>query len=181
MDKTNFSYYTYEVGRYFPYEFDPEENKSKFKAYKPETNKLVWNVFIENFNGKRIEVCNLFEYCWPFLESLVKIKKQFGKDFNKFANEVRQALQHEYWSRSQHETIITSWPPYIDEEELDRLIKEREDRLAKGGVFYKEHVNTEVAYKIDVYTQVMMNWDRFIEYLWTNQKLITRKKLGLEK
>lgn len=180
MDKSEFSYYTYEVGRYEPYDFVSKEEKKAFKPYKPETGKLVWNIFIENFNGKRIEVCNLFEYCWPFLEDLIKIKKKYGKDFKKFAEEVRRALMHEYWARSQHETIITSWPPYIDGEELDRLIKEREERISKGMVFYREHVNTEVAYKIDVYTQIMMNWDRFIEYLFNNQRLITKKKLGLE-
>ena len=34
---------------------------------------------------------------------------------------------------------------------------------------------------MDVYTQVMMNWDRFIEYVWANKRLITKKKLGIEK
>jgi hypothetical protein len=26
----------------------------------------------------------------------------------------------------------------------------------------------------------MMNWDRFIEYVWNNKHLITPKKLGLK-
>ena len=78
-------------------------------------------------------------------------------------------------------SIITSWPPYIESEELDRLNKEKEEQLAKGRPYYRDAVNLNVEYKIDIYTQIMMNWDRFIDYIWNNKHLITRKKLGLDR
>lgn len=134
MSKKDFSYYTYEVGR---------EN------YKPETKKLVWNVFYCDFNSKDIKPINLFEYNWVFLEKgLLYAKKHYANDYNKFAEHIRRWLQHEYWSRCQYETCISG--------------------LSDGY------------YKIDVYTQVMLNWDRFIDYVWNNKRLITKKKLGLE-
>lgn len=170
MTTTNkdFSYYTFEVGRYTATTFDDKS----FVPYKPNKSKLIWNVFNEE-NGK-IKVINLFEYNWVFLwEGLLYAKKHYSEDFVKFAENVRSKLQHEYWSRAEYETIITSWPAYITKDELDRVKQE--------DVKYKAVVNLGVGYKLDVYTQVMMNWDRFIEYVWANKKLITKKKLGLQR
>ena len=177
--QTDWSYFEYDVGRYLPYEWDSEENKKNFKHYKPETKKLVWYVFNEE-NGDIVPI-NLFEYNWVFLkEGLLKAKKLYKDDFMKFANHVRNWLQHEYWSRSEYETIITSWPPYVDNNEIDRLNKERDESISNYGRFYREHVNLSTGFKIDIYTQVMLNWDRFIEYVWNNKHLITAKKLGIE-
>lgn len=181
----DWSYFTFEVGRYLPWgwEWDCPEKDKDFKPYKPNsvnttTKKLTWYVFNEE-NGKIIPV-DIFQYNWVFLVDLLNIKKKYKDDFVKFADATRSALQHQYWSRSEYETIITSWPPYVDEEELDRLNKERDDRLAKGWQFYRESVGLECAYKIDIYDQIMLNWDVFIKYLWDNKHLITAKKLGIE-
>lgn len=184
-ENKDWSYFTYEVGRYLPWGWEwnnPEKDKD-FKPYEPDSvnttkKKLSWYVFNEE-NGKIIPV-DIFQYNWVFLVDLVNIKKKYKDDFVKFADATRSALQHQYWSRSQYETIITSWPPYIDGEELDRLNKEREDRLSKGYAFYRESVGLEYAYKIDIYDQIMLNWDVFIKYLWDNKRLITPKKLGIE-
>lgn len=161
-----FEYYLFEIGNYVA----ETSNKKTFKPYKADTKKLIWNIFNEE-NGK-IEVINLFEYNWVFLwEGLLYAKKHYAEDFPRFADHVRNWLRHEYWSRSEYETIVTSWPAYITQEEIDRLNKE-EPRQRKP-------VNLEVGYKLDIYAQVMINWDRFIDYVWTNKKLITKKKLGL--
>lgn len=168
----------YEVGRYKPQYFD---DKDTFKPYQPETKKLTWYIINYDFNSRKIEAVNLFEYNWVFLKSLLEAKKKYKDSFIDFAEEVRSALQHEFWSRCEYETIITSWPPHIDSEELDRLNEERNKKLIEGYSVYRQNVNLDVSYKIDIYTQVMMNWDRFIEYVWNNKQLITAKKLGLEK
>ena len=106
-------------------------------------------------------------------------KKKYKDNFEEFANSIRDSLQYYYWSKCEYETIITSWPPYIENEELDRLNKEKAERIKESGKFYRTSVQLNVGHKIDIYTQVMMNWDRFIDYLWTNKHLITKKKLGL--
>lgn len=158
---------TYYKGRY----------DDEVKPYKEDKTKLVWNVFNEQ-NGEILPI-NIFEYNYKFLDDLFVAKQKYNDNFEKFAEEVRKSLQYCYWSKSEYETIITSWPPYIESDELDRLNREKETRLEKYGNFYKEAVELNVSYKIDIYTQIMMNWDRFIDYLWNNKHLLTKKKLGL--
>ena len=158
---------TYYKGRY----------DDEVKPYKEDKTTLVWNVFNEQ-DGEILPI-NIFEYNYKFLEDLLIAKQKYNDNFEKFAEEVRKSLQYCYWSRSEYETIITSWPPYIESEELDRLNKEKETHLEKYGNFYREVVELNVSYKIDIYTQIMMNWDRFIDYIWNNKHLLTKKKLGL--
>ena len=158
---------TYYKGRY----------DDEVKPYKEDKTTLVWNVFNEQ-DGEILPI-NIFEYNYKFLEDLLIAKQKYNDNFEKFAEEVRKSLQYCYWSRSEYETIITSWPPYIESEELDRLNKEKETHLEKYGNFYREVVELNVSHKIDIYTQIMMNWDRFIDYIWNNKHLLTKKKLGL--
>jgi hypothetical protein len=171
---TDIEFYT---GRYFPSSFASEEDKQNFKPYKEDKSRLKWNVF--NESSGEIKVINIFEYSYTFLKDLLEAKRKYKDNFEQFADKVRSSLQYCFWSKCEYETIITSWPPYIESEELDRINKEKADMLAKGRACYREAVNLNVAYKIDVYTQVMMNWDRFIDYIWNNKHLITKKKLGL--
>lgn len=173
---TDWSDIKFKKGRYLPSWGDDEK---AFKPYKEDKSKLVWNIF--NKENGQIVCINLFEYNWVFLrDGLLEAKKKYKDNFEAFADHIRRWLSHEYWSRSEYETVITSWPPDVKSEEIDRLVKERAERLEKYGNFYRESVNLEVGYKIDIYTQVMMNWDRFIEYVWNNKHLITPKKLGLK-
>lgn len=213
MEEKDFSYYTYHVGR---------------EDYKADTKNLVWNVFVEDINAKKIIPYNIFDHgCFyndlyrlnknlnreveqyrKLLESDVELRKKLKKlskeiklevqadpikvlekklkDFNKlddttkqelvFKERVRKDLSYYFWSKSEWEVIVTTWPPYVDSEEIDRLVKEREEHISKCGKFYQTDCNVNVGEKIDVYTQVMMNWDQFIDYLWNNRKLIKKRK-----
>jgi hypothetical protein len=170
---------TYSKGRYLPKSYCSDEAKKDFIPYKEDRSKLVWNVFNEE-NGE-ITPINIFEYNWVFLEEgLLVAKKKYKDNFEAFADHIRNWLQYCYWTKSEYETIITTWPPYVDSKEVDRLVKEKTDRLESYGNFIGGSVTLTVAYKIDIYTQVMMNWDRFIDYVWNNKHLITEKKLGLK-
>ena len=177
--KQEWSDITYNRGRYLPKSYYSEEAKKKFKPYKEDTFKLVWNVFNED-NGEIVPI-NIFEYNWRFLkEGLLVAKKKYKDNFEEFAEHIRSWLQHEYWSRSEYETVITTWPPYVNGEEVDRLTQEKAARIEKYGNFIRESVDLEFGFKIDIYTQVMLNWDRFIDYVWNNKHLITPKKLGIK-
>lgn len=166
----DFNYYTYEIGRYIA---SNSEDKT-FKSYKADNTKLIWNVFVEDTNNHKIVVVNLFEYNWVFLwDGLMYAKRNYKDDFNQFADHVRRWLNHEYWSRTEYETVITTWPTFITKEELDRLKQEPSKNMIS--------INLETAIKLDVYTQIMLNWDRFIDYVWNNKHLITKKKLGLDR
>ena len=175
--KQSWSDIEFSTGRYLPRDWVTEEEKKNFKPYKEDKSKLVWNVFNER-NGEIFPV-NIFEYNYKFVEDLLTAKKKHKDNFEEFANYIRESLQYYYWSKSEYETIITSWPPYIENEELDRINQEKTEWVSQGRTFYRTAVNLTVGYKIDIYTQVMMNWDRLIDYIWNNKHLITKKKLGL--
>ena len=49
-----------------------------------------------------------------------------------------------FWSKCEWEIILSDWPP--------------------SDTFCKE--------KIDVFDQVMLNWDIFVDYIWNNRQYI---------
>ena len=113
---------------------------------------LRWNVYCDDFNEKRIRTFNIFDH-WRFREDCQKIAKKYtGRedpvgDKAKFSEEIKRSLMYYYWSKCEWEIILDSWP-------------ERKD-------FRQE--------KIDVYDQVALNWDVFINWLWDNRKELRKK------
>ena len=107
---------------------------------------LEWNVYVGNFNAKKIETHNVFRNT-RFVEDCRAAAKKFKDDKAAFAEEVRHSLMYYYWSKCEWEVIISHWPP----------------------------VQRFQSTKVDVYSQVMMNWDRFIDYLWENRKELQKK------
>ena len=71
-----------------------------------------------------------------FSEGCNRIFTECKHDKATFAEEVKHELMYYYWSKYEWETVIK-----------------------KFGTDGKER-------KIDVYEQVMLNWDRFVDYLW---------------
>lgn len=154
-----------------------------------EPKKLVWNVVYEDWSARKVVVFNIFEH-GSFFNDLINIKKELKKQFGKeneeiqsskeafkfFEEKVSRSLSYYYGSKAEWEIILTSWPPYVENEEIDRLIKEREEHIKKWGNFYRTDVCLDIATKIDVYTQVKLNWVQFMDYLWNNLDLIKKSK-----
>ena len=106
-----------------------------------ETKKpVVWNVFYGNFNSREIEVFNIFDH-HMFYTSCVDAAKKFKDDKEGFAREVLQDLMYFFWCKSEWEIILSHWP-------------------SKDG---------DREEKIDINTQVMVNAERFTDYLWENR------------
>ncbi len=143
------SYYTFEVGR---------------EGWQP-SNELEWNVFLHDFNSNKIIIFNIFNN-GRFLNCLYKLKNE--TDFKNFSEEVRSLIMYCFWSKCEYETIITSFPSYISKKELNRINNE--------DVKYRICVNLECEIKVDAYDQIMLNWDKFINYLWNNKNLIKKNK-----
>ena len=163
------------VGPFAPDRFSRDEEKKNFKPHRIRKDKLFWYVFYEDFNRNEIVAINVFDTI--FAQRALKAKKDFKDDFNGFAQEIERSLLYCFWSKAEFETIITSWPPYIDAKELERLENEKRQREESELPIYRLTVNLECGYKIDIYDQIMMNFERFIEYLWENRHLLTKKKL----
>lgn len=160
-----------------------------------QNKKLHWNVWFEDFNGGEIVTYDVLDN--GYMEGKLKgFKKKFKKElktysatFNSgddayyevglndkwvkeykekvFAEELKWAIQYQYWARSEYEVIITSWPPYLTVEEVERLYKEE----VKEGR-YRVCPRLDVAKKVDIYSQVMLNWSIFVDYVWNNYMMI---------
>ena len=186
-----------------------EEEGFHYYAYgeaKVDPKHLSWIVITESINKKKIIPYNIFTHS-RFYEDLYKLRKNiqkvaleykkelesriewmtawdkndkpfYSKDieynkkalrkFNKmdfdsqlkfvFEKEVRSYLRYYFGSKCEWEIVVTTWPArLIDASEL------------------------EVSQKLDVYEQVMMNWQPFIEYLERNLKLLKAPKYSKDK
>ena len=142
----------------------PDINKESDKL------KLEWNVYVHDFNKKEIKIFNIFNH-GRFLEDVVKdLKKYTIKE--EFAEKLRGNLFYYYGSKCEWEVVITSWVPHITISELNRLNEEREKTLKKyNREPYSLYVNPDVSKKVCVYSQVMLNWDLFVDYVWSHKKM----------
>ena len=104
---------------------------------------LEWNVFIEDFNGKRITTYNIFNH-YGFLSDIGK-NKHLSKE--EFIDKLKSSLMYYFWSKCEWEVILSDWPP-----------------SPKERGFKQE--------KVDVYRQVRLNWNVFTEYVWEHRNEI---------
>ncbi len=73
-----------------------------------------------------------------FREEIYDNKKK-SKTKEEFEKSTRMSLMYYFWSKSEYEVIVSPW---IGDD--------------------------KAAIKIDIYTQVINNWDIFIDYVWNN-------------
>ena len=136
---------------------------------------LKWNVFRYDINKNKITTFNIFDH-WKFNEDVQKSLKKF-KDEDEFAEHLRRDLMYYFWSKYEYEVVITTFPPYISMYELDRMNEERWSHKDKYGTDYiRQDVNLDTGIKIDIYEQVMNNWDIFLDYVWNSKIHRPRKK-----
>lgn len=138
----------------------------------PRKYSLTYYVYVENINKRKIEKYNVLND--GIIEELLKRVDKFS-DKKQFAEVLEQILMYHYWSRSEWEIILTDWPPHMKTEELSKLNSEV-DKYQKdyGREPYSLTINLSTAEKIDVYDQVMMNWNIFVDYTWENLKGILK-------
>ena len=129
---------------------------------------MVWNVYDHDINCREIKTYNVFKH-HSFREDVEELLKE-NLTYNEFDNKLNRIAQYYFWSKAEYEIVITSWVPHIDNEELDRLNKEREE--------YSHHllhsVNLEVGKKVDYYNQLHLNWEHFCHYVYGFSQLKKR-------
>lgn len=130
---------------------------------------LEWNVYKEDWNNNKIKIFNIFNHS-RFYEDVEKALKKFDNKED-FAEEIKKSLMWCYWCKSEHEIVITTWAPRITISELNRINEELEKTLKEyNREPYRLHVNPEVGEKVDVYSQVMLNWNIFVDYVWSHKR-----------
>ena len=106
-----------------------------------DNSELKWFVFVEDINKKRIKVYNIFEHK-DFMEDCDDAWKDYKNehhDFSKFQKDIDSVLMYYFWCKCEWEMVLSNFPP--------------------SDSFQKK--------KIDVYQQVKINWDKFIDYLFS--------------
>lgn len=129
---------------------------------------LVWNVYDYNYN-RDLRIFNVFRH-GSFMTAVEKLlKMDIPKE--EFSELLRRQAQYYYWAKSEWECIITDTQPHIGRRELDRLLDDCYRKRTKDDKpCHFSHVNLSDAEKIDVYDQLMLNWDEFVEYVWSFRK-----------
>ena len=134
---------------------------------------MIWNVYREDFNNRAIVKYNIFNH-GGFAQDVNKLlKEDITKD--EFAEQLKRSLRYYFWGKSEHEVVITSWPVYINRAELGRLNTEYEEYNNKWGHYpYNINIVPNVGEKIDIYSQVMMNFDIFVDMIWREKNDASR-------
>lgn len=108
---------------------------------------LEWNVFVHDFNGRKIKTYNIFNH-YTLCKQLAKVARQRkkGEDGKRhvitkeeFIKELRGWCKYCFWSKAEWEIIVGPWVCRNFDEE---------------------------AMKIDVFDQIELNFDVFADYVW---------------
>jgi len=156
---------------------------------------LCWNVYVGDFNSGKMMLMNIFD-SWSFYDACVKAKKKFKEDKEAFAEEVRSWLSYLFRGKCEWEVIVDHWPDGEWSELRQRMtVGEMHQMFMDAGRKcdswyindknqYKKIVlkvypddNRFLPIKIDVYDQVVNNWDIFIDYLWDHRKELKARKV----
>lgn len=152
---------------------------------------ISWKVFNEDINKRKIVEYDVFTH-YNFLKGLSKVFKDIDKlekaeesqkkieaEFNE---RVRRECLYYFWGKCEWEVVLTSWPPYITVEEINRLNKEIEDHVKNWGSPARVvSPNLDISMKIDIYDQLQLNWNVFLQYVKDHKKEIIKKYKELKK
>ena len=144
---------------------------------------LEYYVYNEDVNNKEIIKYNIFKNS-RFMEGLTEAHNQFveDKDLDKFKENVKNQLLYSYWGRCEYEVVITSWPPHVNVEEIDRVKNEIDEHNSKfNWKQVRAGINLSVGEKISIYDQVMLNFDIFFNYILEHASELASKKMREKK
>ena len=131
-------------------------------------NKLEYWVWREDSNRRQILPYNVLSK--GLLDELFEYKKQCV-DKDDFKELVDQKLRYYYWSRAEHEIVMVDWPSHITVQEHYKLDKELKEHTKEYGAEpYRLNYSPDVGRKVDIYEQITLNYNIFIDYLWENLK-----------
>lgn len=99
---------------------------------------MKWIVFYHNINADRIETFNVFDHAGFSKDVLSHLEKHRTREG--FAEALRRSLFYYFGSKCEWEVLISPWV---------------------GS-------RNQTAIKVDVYHQVMNNWDVFVDYVWVS-------------
>ena len=149
------------------------------KEFKP----LSWLVTNFDCNAQVIKYYDVLRYREDYIK---KIKKQCGTK-EEFDQKLKSEMMYRYWSRAEYELIIkqtedgrillSPWCGCRDEEKA--TIDVTYDASFDWKGFAAEHIGKQIydnEAKIDIYNQLMWQWDDFVDYVWNYHHKWQRRK-----
>ena len=100
---------------------------------------LVWNVFLSDINKKEIIVYNIFSH-YSFYNDL-KEELKSNNDKEEFSKRLKRICRYYFGAKCEYEIVLTCNPEWHK--------------------FKKKTINA--------YSQLELNWNRFINYIWENK------------
>lgn len=79
---------------------------------------LIWNVYREDFNGRKIKPYNIFDHV-RFNEDVIDAYRTYSDDFETFSKEVRHSLMYYFWSKCEWEVVLTPWVGKAEDIKID--------------------------------------------------------------
>ena len=134
---------------------------------------MKWNVILQDSKTGNFKPYNIFEYP-DFRISMENLfKRQYPQE--RFLSELDQEIHHYFRAKIEWEMFITAWPPHINSDEILKIISEYHlNRPPEQALPERIALNVSKWYKIDVYSQLRANWERFADYMLSeNQKYVT--------
>ena len=114
---------------------------------------MEWFVYKENPNARTIEKWNVFRHS-AFEKEVCALLDEITMTKEKFAEKLESAARYCFWCRCEYEVVISEWPPVNRERFPDRK---------------------EVAIKVDIFSQLQMNWEAFVNYCWEHKWMEERE------
>lgn len=102
---------------------------------------LEYNVFIKNINSKTIVIYNVFTHK-NFIKDCKRIYNDYYMNKKDFLEGIKNTLIYYFWRKNEWEITLSCFPKY-------------------------SKFNDK---KVDVYEQIMINWNTFSEYIWNNRE-----------
>lgn len=139
---------------------------------------MTWNAYHYNMNKNVIEPFDVFQHI-RFKEDTEKHLKKC-KTKEEFAEKLQSELRYYFWSKSEYECIIRVDDtnhifliPWCGCREPEKMkINVSNDTNFDWKKFAEYHINRQIyknEAKIDVYEQVMWNWNEFVDSIWNKK------------
>ena len=124
---------------------------------------MVFNVLLYDFNTRDVEIYNVVPYFVREWEagSFEKNKIKTKDDFREW---VLRAARYHYWARCEYEVLIAPWP--FGSYQTKQRLKELEGKSVEEHFIDYMNACCEDMVKIDIYDQIEMNIDIFVDLLW---------------
>lgn len=118
---------------------------------------LSWFVFRYDINTNCIEQYDVFIHR-KFTEEVMQALQQ-QHEYDVFSEKMKSIAMYYFWCKCEYEIVITSFPSYVNADEIDRIIKYKNRK--------RFDISLDCAEKIDIFQQLMMNWKQFVCYVWS--------------